>query len=79
MWKSTTFDRSLKGNRKTEHLGIWHKERSEKDSYILGSVSKRYKMTANKNTMVLITSENLSDNLAWVSYCLLYTSPSPRD
>ena len=25
-------------------------------------------MTANKNTMVLITSENLSDNLAWVSY-----------
>ena len=65
-WKSTTWNRSLKGNRKSEHLGLWHEERS--DGYILGSVSKRYKMTANKNTMVLIASEDLSDNLAWISY-----------
>ena len=66
MWKSTTWDRCLKGNRESEHLGIWHEERS--DGFILGSVSKRYKLTANKKTLVLIQSKNLSDNLSWISY-----------
>ena len=65
-WKSTTWDRTLKGKRESEHLGLVHEERS--GGYILGSVSKRYKLTANKNSMVIMTKGSFSDNLAWISY-----------
>lgn len=64
MWKSTLWDRALKGNEHDGHTGLSYEKRERGES-ILGN-QKRYSMGQNKDTIVYLYSEELSDHLAWL-------------